>query len=293
MTNTSEFNETKTILTAALQNQKLDTALINLLLTDDFINGLLELQKQEPADNKFISILRNFSNEQTLVTAQEFENELRSELNKDGYVKSVFQYINNSWIDIDFPGDVQQKSRSNSEYENAKRGISIADAALTAISKRFNIACSGFAGKALSELLAWQPDDYLGRYFGQMRLDKHFHGQFFTPIHVCEFMAAVAFGDGLPQGKPYVTVAEPACGSGAMIIGLIRHLQKQGMTDLGGKLAILATDIDSLCVNMAYLQLGILGLSVRITHGNSLTDEVWDAFDTPNLQINTCLGYFK
>ena len=146
MTNTSEFNETKTILTAALQNQKLDTALINLLLTDDFINGLLELQKQEPADNKFISILRNFSNEQTLVTAQEFENELRSELNKDGYVKSVFQYINNSWIDIDFPGDVQQKSRSNSEYENAKRGISIADAALTAISKRFNIACSGFAG---------------------------------------------------------------------------------------------------------------------------------------------------
>ncbi len=147
--------------------------------------------------------------------------------------------------------------------------------------------------KALSELLAWQPDDYLGRYFGQMRLDKHFHGQFFTPIHVCEFMAAVAFGDGLPQGKPYVTVAEPACGSGAMIIGLIRHLQKQGMTDLGGKLAILATDIDSLCVNMAYLQLGILGLSVRITHGNSLTDEVWDAFDTPNLQINTCLGYFK
>ena len=147
--------------------------------------------------------------------------------------------------------------------------------------------------KTLSELLAWQPDDYLGRYFGQMRLDKHFHGQFFTPIHVCEFMAAVAFGDGLPQGKTYVTVAEPACGSGAMIIGLIRHLQKQGMTDLGGRLAILATDIDSLCVNMAYLQLGILGLSVRITHGNSLTDEVWDAFDTPNLQINTCLGYFK
>ena len=80
---------------------------------------------------------------------------------------------------------------------------------------------------------------------------------------------------------------------GAMIIGLIRHLQKQGMTNLGGKLAILATDIDNLCVNMAYLQLGILGLSVRITHGNSLTDEVWDAFDTPNLQINTCLGYFK
>lgn len=147
--------------------------------------------------------------------------------------------------------------------------------------------------KALSELLAWQPDDYLGRYFGQMRLDKHFHGQFFTPVHICEFMAAITFGDGLPPEKPYVKVAEPACGSGAMIIGLIRHLQKQKLNNLGGKLLIMATDIDQLCVNMAYLQLGILGLSVRITHGNTLTNEAWDAFDTPNLQINNCLGYFK
>ena len=78
-----------------------------------------------------------------------------------------------------------------------------------------------------------------------------------------------------------------------MIIGLIRHLQKQKLNNLGGKLLIMATDIDQLCVNMAYLQLGILGLSVRITHGNTLTNEAWDAFDTPNLQINNCLGYFK
>ena len=58
--------------------------------------------------------------------------------------------------------------------------------------------------KTLSELLAWQPDDYLGRYFEQMRLDKHFYGQFFMPIHVCEFMSAGAFGDDLPQGKPFM-----------------------------------------------------------------------------------------
>lgn len=146
--------------------------------------------------------------------------------------------------------------------------------------------------KTLSELLAWQPDDYLGRYFGQMRLDKHFHGQFFTPVHICEFMAAVTFGDKLPTGK-YIKVSEPACGSGAMIIGAVRHLQKLGMNNLGGKLLIQATDIDSLCVNMAYLQLGILGLSVQIIHGNTLTLEAWDAFDTPNLQVNNCLGYYK
>lgn len=129
-------------------------------------------------------------------------------------------------------------------------------------------------------------------YFGQMRLDKHFHGQFFTPIHICEFMAAITFGDKLPTGR-YLKVAEPACGSGAMIIGAVRHFKKLGVNNLGGKLLIQATDIDSLCVNMAYLQLGILGLSVQIVHGNTLTLEAWDAFDTPNLQINNCLGYYK
>ncbi len=146
--------------------------------------------------------------------------------------------------------------------------------------------------KTLSELLAEQPDDYLGRYFGQMRLDKHFHGQFFTPVHICEFMAAITLGDKLPT-KKYIRIAEPTCGSGAMIIGAVRHFQKLGLKNLGGKLLIHATDIDSLCVNMAYLQLSILGLSAQIVHGNTLTLEAWDAFDTPNLQINNCLGYYK
>lgn len=50
-----------------------------------------------------------------------------------------------------------------------------------------------------------------------------------------------------------------------------------------------------LILNMlkTFLQLGILGLSVQIIHGNTLTLEAWDAFDTPNLQVNNCLGYYK
>lgn len=149
--------------------------------------------------------------------------------------------------------------------------------------------------KALAELLDKKPDDYLGRYFGQMGFDKHFHGQFFTPVHVCGMMAKMTYSEQFAAEiaqKGYASLCEPACGSGAMIIGVVQALQDYKIDHIGAKLLIHATDIDRLCVNMAYLQLGILGLSARIVHGNTITMETWDTFDTPNLQINKCLGRF-
>lgn len=145
MNNTADFNELKSILSETLQYFELSDSLIDQLLSDNFINGLLELQQQEPVNNSFISMLRNFSDEQNLCTAKEFEEELHSELCKDGYVKSVVQYINNSWLDIPFPGEIQTRS-NNSIVENAKRGISIVGAMLSTLAKRFNIACTNFAG---------------------------------------------------------------------------------------------------------------------------------------------------
>lgn len=129
-----------------------------------------------------------------------------------------------------------------------------------------------------------------------MGFDKHFHGQFFTPIHICEMMAKLTYSeqfDAEIAQKGYASLCEPACGSGAMIIGVVRALQDYKIDNIGTKLLIHATDIDRLCVNMAYLQLGILGLSARIVHGNTITMETWDYFDTPNLQINKCLGRFR
>ena len=40
-----------------------------------------------------------------------------------------------------------------------------------------------------------------------------------------------------------------------------------------GKLYIEGTDIDELCVCMTYTQLSLLGLSVRVIHGNSLSGD--------------------
>ena len=60
-----------------------------------------------------------------------------------------------------------------------------------------------------------------------------------------------------------------------------------------GKLYIEATDIDELCVCMTYTQLSLLGLSVRVIHGNSLSGEIFSTWDSPNLQMANLTGYFN
>ena len=93
--------------------------------------------------------------------------------------------------------------------------------------------------------------------------------------------------------KGYCRVAEPTCGSGAMVLGLVKCLQNRGYEKLGGKLYIEATDIDELCVCMTYTQLSLLGLSVRVIHGNSLSGEIFSTWDSPNLQMANLTGYFN
>ena len=144
MNNTADFNELKSILSETLQYFELSDSLIEQLLSDNFINGLLELQQQEPVNNSFISMLRNFSDEQNLCTAKEFEEELHSELCKDGYVKSVFQYINNSWLDIPFPGEIQTRSNNN----HSKR-ISLSKTAITASQASINSAVTAGTDRLL------------------------------------------------------------------------------------------------------------------------------------------------
>ena len=148
----------------------------------------------------------------------------------------------------------------------------------------------------LARLLLESPKDYLGTIFARLNLGQHYRGQFFTPSHICEFMAEITFNESLEkaiQEKGYCRVAEPTCGSGAMVLGLVKCLQNRGIEKLGGKLYIEATDIDELCVCMTYTQLSLLGLSVRVIHGNSLSGEIFSTWDSPNLQIANLSGYFN
>ena len=106
----NNFNTLKSNLTTTLLDFEFSQELINSLLTDDFINGLLELRQLQPENNEFINFIENFSDQQNLNSIRQFDTLLRDELAKDGYVRDVLTYIRNSWANIIFPDEVMTRS---------------------------------------------------------------------------------------------------------------------------------------------------------------------------------------
>lgn len=124
------------------------------------------------------------------------------------------------------------------------------------------------------------PCDLLGPMFHEMGLHNEWNGQFFTPQYVCDMMAEMTFGDAdSAMEKGYITVCEPACGSGAMLMGLAKVLQKRGLSI--SNMVATAIDIDMRCVCMTYIQLSLYGIPAVVAHGNSLTNEQWSCWYTP------------
>jgi len=138
------------------------------------------------------------------------------------------------------------------------------------------------------------PCDLLGKVFHALELHNKYHGQFFTPFHICEFMGQVALGDGGEAGnvasealheKGYLSVCEPCVGSGGMVLGFAKAMQQNHMNYCNQMVAY-CCDIDIKCVHMAYLQLSLYGIPAVIIHGNSLTNEEWSRWYTPVYMIN-------
>lgn len=137
MTTSSEFDSIKNILETTLHSYNYSETTINNLLSDDFINGLLELQEQEPEDNNTISLLRNFSQNQSLASLTELDNELRKELSSEGYISNVLRYINTAWMNVNFEENptYTKSSIQEDDVDNTKIGISIMAGLLNFLSK--------------------------------------------------------------------------------------------------------------------------------------------------------------
>lgn len=76
-----------------------------------------------------------------------------------------------------------------------------------------------------------------------------------------------------------ITINEPACGSGAMVIGAVWAMKRQNF-DYRNKSFFVAQDIDIRCVWMAYIQLSLYGIPAVVIHGNTLTMEEWSHWYT-------------
>jgi hypothetical protein len=136
---------------------------------------------------------------------------------------------------------------------------------------------------ALVEAMEMKPGDVLGSLFGEMELGNSARGQFFTPYELCRLMASMTIDDTLRaeiDRKGFITVQEPACGAGAMLIALATQLQDQGI-NYQQCIHVTATDIDARAVHMTYLQLSLLHVPALVILGNTLSLEVRELWPTP------------
>lgn len=107
------------------------------------------------------------------------------------------------------------------------------------------------------------PCDILGGIYHELNLNNEWNGQYFTPDDVCRLMAQITLpSDELSAKDGPITINEPTCGSGTMVIGAIWAMQRKEF-DYRHNTFFVAQDIDIRCVWMAYIQLSLYVMIVR------------------------------
>jgi hypothetical protein len=106
------------------------------------------------------------------------------------------------------------------------------------------------------------------------------------PPPVARAMATMMVHDVHPliERKGFITIAEPASGSGCLLIEMANELYELGY-DPQQVLRVHATDISRDGFNMAYLQLSLLNIPAMVVHGDTLQMEIWESRPTPMLAV--------
>lgn len=136
---------------------------------------------------------------------------------------------------------------------------------------------------AVIDALEDQPVDVLGRAYEELEVANKDAGQFFTPYHLCELMADLLVDDAViakVKADGCITVAEPASGSGAMIIAVANVMRRKGL-EPQRHLHVTAIDKSATAAYMCYIQLSLLGIPAAVWIGNTLSMEMQERFLTP------------
>jgi hypothetical protein len=138
----------------------------------------------------------------------------------------------------------------------------------------------------LIDLLDPEPRDVLGPLYMELELGNTNAGQFFTPPEVSKALAMIVYGEQLETlEKPFITLCEPACGAGGMVLAFVDVLisHKHNPAE---RLWVQCQDIDRTAALMCYIQLTLWNVPGVVIVGNTITCEVREVFYTPA----HCLG---
>lgn len=122
-------------------------------------------------------------------------------------------------------------------------------------------------GDALTEDLT----DVLGEIYMEMGMGSKYTGQFFTPFHVSELCARMSVNLVKPEEMTKISLHEPSCGGGGMIIAACKILKDKGI-NFQKRLDVVAQDLDWKGVYMTYLQLSLIGCKAIVVQGDTLKD---------------------
>lgn len=111
--------------------------------------------------------------------------------------------------------------------------------------------------------------DLLGEYYQGIAAhsSKQARGDFFTPPAISQLIARMTVDVEAvkAKGNP-ITVNEPACGSGGMVLALAQLFAPDAV-DL---LRVTAQDINPVAADMAYINLTLWGIPARIILGDTI-----------------------
>lgn len=134
----------------------------------------------------------------------------------------------------------------------------------------------------LVELLEPEPIDILGQLYMELDLSSNHTAQFFSPSPIAQLLAKLTHGNSLSllAEKDFITLSEPACGAGGMVLAFAKEMLEHGYNP-AEKLWVQCVDIDRVASMMSYIQLSLWNIPAQVIVGNSLTLETREVFYTP------------
>lgn len=128
--------------------------------------------------------------------------------------------------------------------------------------------------------------DFAGEIYMESGTSNGQAGQFFTPYHVSKLMAECNFDKDKLKAEiaedpdRVITIAEPTCGAGGLIVAAIDVLKDAGI-NYSWNVFVDCGDIDARCVHMTYLTLSLLGVPAVVRRGDALMLDYSETWYTP------------
>ena len=141
---------------------------------------------------------------------------------------------------------------------------------------------------ALTALGVRKYGDFLGRVAVDSSILSKSLGQFFTPPDVARLMVRMTLGEQISRQlveQKWISVQEPAIGSGVQILALAEYLRDIGR-NLETCLYVEGIDVSDIAYKMSYIQLSLAGIPARIFKGNTISMEM------SNVQMTHSMGAF-